>query len=240
MASTNYDLEVKTEIQRRLKEAVNYNDWIYRSFEPYLGRRVLEVGCSIGNFTEKLVERTDALIAIDVIEDYVKIVTGRFGDRPNFRAYYLDICNPEILTMTKDERINTVICLNVLEHVENDMLALRHMHQLLVPGGHFILLVPAFQMIYGTMDAADDHFRRYNKEMARTRLEKTGFRIQKIHYMNFPGFFGWFLNGRILKQKVLPANQLTRFDRIVPIIAKLEKIVHPPFGQSLFAVSIKP
>lgn len=239
MATPNYDLEVKTEIQRRLKEAVHYNNWIYSQFEPFLGRRVLEVGCSIGNFTEKLVERTERMIALDVIPEYTQTATDRFGHFSHFTAYHMDICDPKILTWVKDERIDTIICQNVLEHIEDDITALRHMYQLLVPGGHLILLVPALQMIYGTMDAADDHFRRYNKSMARTRLEATGFKIDTIYYMNFPGFFGWFFNGRILKRKVLPANQLANFDRIVPLVAGLERIMHPPFGQSLFVISTK-
>src|SRR5712692_1843275 len=129
MMSTVYnDLEIKTEIQRRLKEAVNYNNWIWGNFEPFLGRRVLEVGCSIGNFTEKLVERSDVLIALDVIKEYADTVRDRFGHWPGFQAHYLDICDPEILNITKDQKIDTIICQNVLEHIEDDMLALRHMY----------------------------------------------------------------------------------------------------------------
>ncbi|MBI1747339.1 MAG: class I SAM-dependent methyltransferase [Acidobacteria bacterium] len=239
MASVKYDLAVKTEIQRRLANAVNYNNWIYACLEPHIGRHVLEVGCSIGNFTEKLAERADTLISIDVVEEYIEMITARFGRQPNFRAYHLDICDPAILSVTRNKRIDTIICLNVLEHIEADLSALKHMHQLLTPGGRLLLLVPAFQILYGTMDKADDHFRRYNKRMARTRLEKVGFRVQKIHYMNLPGFFGWYFNGRILKRKVLPARQLASFDRVVPMVRAIENFLPPPFGQSLFVVSVK-
>lgn len=237
MSSVYNDLKIKTEIQNRLKAAVNYNQWLWDSFESFVGRRVLEVGCSIGNFTEKLVERCDGVLALDVIPEYAESVRQQFGSRPGFEAFCLNVCDRKFLEVIQGRPVDTVLCQNVLEHIEDDRLALRHMRQSLTPGGHLILLVPAFKAIYGTMDKADDHFRRYDKSMARTRLEEIGFKIKRMHYMNMPGFFGWFFNGRILKREVLPANQLATFDKIVPLVAGLEKLIRPPFGQSLLVIA---
>ena len=226
------------EIQRRLSEVDRYNEWIYEQFKPFIGDRVLDVGCAIGNITKKYMDR-ELVVGLDVAQEFVDQMRAQFGDRPNFRAELIDIADPQVLALTKD-RIDTIVCANVLEHVEDDVEALGHMHEILVPGGRLLLLVPAFRFLFGSMDLADNHFRRYTKPLVEQRLKETGFAIERLHYMNIVGMLGWFINGRVLKRQIVSTSHYSLYNKIVPTLAKLEERVRPPAGLSVIAVARKP
>ena len=225
------------EIQSRLSEVDRYNEWIFEQFRPYVGKRVLDVGCAIGNITQYLLDR-GFVYGIDVVEEFTVEIKKRFADRLNFKAALFDIADPAV-TFLASESIDTIICVNVLEHVEDDGQALDNMKRILVPGGKLLLLVPALQWLYGTMDAADNHFRRYNKRMLRERLPAAGFTLEKVYYMNLVGIAGWFVNGKILKNELISTSHYSLYNKIVPIISKVESLIHPPIGLSLVSVATK-
>lgn len=226
------------EIQGRLSEVDRYNEWIYEQFRPLIGKRILDVGCAIGNITRYYLDR-ELVVGIDVVEEFINKVQERFADRPNFKVLLVDIADSAVLSLAS-EKIDTIICVNVLEHVEDDILALNNMKQVLVAGGRLLLLVPAFKFLYGTMDIADNHYRRYHKQMLRDRLLETGFVVESQYYMNLIGMLGWFLNGKILRNEIIESSHYSFYNKIVPVIAKMEGLVHPPFGLSLISVARKP
>jgi hypothetical protein len=127
--------------------------------------------------------------------------------------------------------------LNVLEHVEDDVTALSNMADLLWAGGRVILIVPAHGRLYGSMDRAIGHFRRYTRRSMAHKLERVGFVVEKQFYLNLPGMVGWFVNGRLLRQTVPPGGQLAWFNRIVPVVSWVERRVRPPIGLSLVSVA---
>lgn len=225
------------EIQQRLSEVDHYNEWIFEQFQPFVGARVLDVGCAIGNITEHYMDR-DLVIGLDVAQEFIDAIRARFGDLPNFRAELMDIADPRV-TVLAGEQIDTIVCANVLEHVEDDVKALSHMHEILVPGGRLLLLVPAFDFLFGTMDEADDHFRRYTKHLVDARLQEAGFRIEKLYYMNVVGMLGWFVNGRILKHRLVPNNHYSFYNKMVPALARIERRLRPPIGLSVIAIARK-
>ena len=225
------------EIQSRLSEVDRYNEWIFEQFRPYAGRRVLDVGCAIGNITQYLLDR-EFVCGIDVVEEFTIEIRKRFAGQPNFKAALFDIADPAVTTLASDN-IDTIISVNVLEHVEDDRQALDNMHRILAPGGKLLLLVPALQWLYGTMDAADNHFRRYSKRILRERVSAAGFDVQKVYYMNLIGIAGWFVNGKILKNDLISTSHYSLYNRIVPVIAKVESMIHPPIGLSLVIVATK-
>jgi len=230
------NLDNSLEIQRRLYNyANNYNRWIYKNIKDYIGSRVLEVGCAIGNITQFLLN-CELLVSIDIEEFYIDYVKSRFKDHLNFKALQFDIANERTVRELKSHYLDTVICINVLEHVENDTLALINMYNILQPRGKLILLVPAFSFLYGSMDRTDGHYRRYNCCDLLKKLKNSRFIISKSFYFNFLGFFGWYLNGRILNRTFLPIRQLSSFDRIVPLITRFESKFRIPFGQSLVVI----
>jgi glycosyltransferase involved in cell wall biosynthesis len=229
-------LDIGRETLVRMETVRRYNDWLYERISPFLGRRILEVGSGIGNITRKILNR-ELVIASDVSESHLQTLRTRFvgNDRLKIIALDLDRCDAGRLA---GERIDTLLCLNVLEHVEDDARALRFFRDLLSPGGRLVLLVPACPSLYSKIDAGLDHFRRYGRPELRRKLEAAGFRVEGTEFLNLPGAIGWFVNGRILRRRMLPKNQLKLFDLIVPLL-KLERRVKIPFGLSLLAVGRK-
>ena len=222
-------------IQERLSEAKNYNRWIAGQFMPYAGRRILDVGAAIGNITTFFRDR-DVIVTVDVVREFVEEIERRFADHPNFRAVAVDIADPRVLELVP-ERFDTITCANVLEHVEDDAAALAHMHALLEPGGRLLLLVPAFESLWGTMDDADHHFRRYRKATLVPRLHEAGFEVERLRYMNPLGMAGWLLNGKVLRRRIVDSGQYAFYDKLVPTLSRIESVVPPPFGLSLVAVA---
>ncbi|MGH2518950.1 MAG: class I SAM-dependent methyltransferase, partial [Chloroflexota bacterium] len=132
---------------------------------------------------------------------------------------------------------DSITCLNVLEHVQDDAAALRQMHHVLAPGGRLFLLVPANPWLYGSMDAADQHCRRYTRRGLAQAVAGAGFTVRSVRFMNALGVAGWFVNGRILRRALIPSAQAGLFDRCVPFIERLEAAHPPPVGQSLVLVA---
>ena len=223
-----------------MSQAKNYFAWQARLVTREIGRRVIEVGCGVGNFTGALLDR-DAIVALDKEPGCIEELGRRYSSHRNLRAL---ICDIDTLKVESPERpselagfaADSCVCLNVLEHIADDATALRTMASLLVPGGVIVLLVPAFPALYGPIDRNLGHYRRYTLNSLTRLAAQTGLRVRKTHYVNCAGFFGWWLNSRILKREAQSEKQIAAFERLVPALSWLEEIAHPPFGQSLFAV----
>jgi SAM-dependent methyltransferase len=210
-----------------MARAVNYFAWQARLVLPHAGRRVLEVGCGIGNFTGRMLDR-ELVVAVDVEPCCVRRLQERYPGRPNLRAMVCEDIG-ELGTLKPD----TIVCLNVLEHIEDDGAALRQMASILPAGGAIVLLVPGFPSLYGPIDRKLGHYRRYT----RGSLEKlaNGLRIRELRYVNAVGFFGWWINARLGRSEQ-SERQIALFDRLVPLLSRIEGLLPPPFGQSILAV----
>jgi glycosyltransferase involved in cell wall biosynthesis len=221
---------------QRMKKLHRYNQWIFSKFQPYLGRRVLETGSGIGNITKFLLDR-DLIIATDVETKYLTLLKNTFGKYKKFMIEQLDIAGPEVKRY-QSYHIDSVICFNVLEHIEQDEKPLKKIFELLEPGGRLLLLVPSHPWLYGSLDEHLGHQRRYGKKELRNKLETAGFRVIFLKHFNRIGILGWFLDSRILRRKRLPLFQLRIYNLFVPLF-KLEKFFPLPFGTSLLAVAEK-
>jgi SAM-dependent methyltransferase len=231
MASAAYTLED----QERMTRATNYFAWQHRLAERELGRRVLEIGCGIGNFTGLLLDR-EAVLAVDCEPGCIEKLRSRFGNCSNLRAETCDVASRSFLSLA-DFRADSVVCLNVLEHIEDDVEALRRMRAALIPGGVAVLIVPAFPSLYGPIDELLGHHRRYTRASFRAAAQAAGFDVREMRYLNAIGFFGWWINAHVLRRRAQSETQIELFDRyVVPVAAGLEAAVPPPFGQSLFCV----
>lgn len=203
-----------------------------------LGSRVVEAGCGIGNFTGQLLDRE--VIAVDVDAECVRVLKDRYPDRPNLRAFTCDLSDAAFTELARF-RPDSCVCLNVLEHIENDTAALAGMGSILVPGGIVVILVPAFQSLYGPIDRNLGHLRRYTRASLQKLAQAAGLEVKTLRYVNVPGLFGWWVNSRILKKEAQSNLQIGIFDKcILPWTSRLEAILKPPFGQSIFAVLRKP
>jgi len=227
------------EDQERMARARNYFAWQQRLVTRELGRRVVDVGCGLGNFTEMLLDR-EMVIAVDAEPGCTARLKQRLPGRNNLLVFTCDAESPAFAHLAAFQP-DSCVCLNVLEHIRDDAGALRAMASLLSAGGIIVLLVPAFQWLYGPIDRNLGHCRRYTRRSLVRVAEAAGLRVRKAHYMNSFGFLGWWLNAHILRREAQSEGQIGVFDRyLVPIISRLEDWVQPPFGQSLFVVLEKP
>jgi SAM-dependent methyltransferase len=226
-----HDLEI-------MSQSLNYRNWIFSRFSGCIGSRVVELGAGIGTFTDLLKDR-DIVIPVDNYGPAVEYLKNRFKDRENVLPVKIDVSRQQ-LTDLKRYTPDTCICINVLEHIDDDRAALSNMFDILSPGGHLALLVPSFQFVFGTIDELVGHKRRYNRKGLSEKLNGAGFEILELYYMNLIALPGWFLNNRVLKRNEESLPQVMLFDRfIVPWIKIVEGIIHPPFGLSLIAVCEK-
>jgi SAM-dependent methyltransferase len=222
------------EQQRRLGKADAYLYWLFQNLGPHIGQRVLDVGCAIGNITQFFIDR-ERVVGIDVAPEMVAEIRQRFAGRANFRAEVCDITDPVVLTLAQ-ERLDTVVCVHVLEHVYDDERAVQHMRALLPVGGRLILLVPVVKWLWGRLDEATGHQRRYTWRELKALLERQHFTVQDHWYVNFLAIFGWFLTGRILRREIIPSGQYGLYNRITPVLARLETWVRPPIGLSVACI----
>jgi len=221
---------------QRMKKLRRYNQWIFFKFRPFLGKRVLEIGSGIGNITKFLMDR-DLVIATDMEPKYLALLKNTFGHYKKFRVESIDISGSEAGRFQSDH-IDSVICFNVLEHIEQDETALKNIFNLLEPGGRLLLFVPSHPWLYGSLDQHLGHCRRYGKKELKHKLERIGFKVVFLEYFNRMGMLGWFLNSKILRKKRLPSFQLRIYNLLVPLF-KLEKFLPLPFGTSLLVVAEK-
>lgn len=215
-----------------------YDNWLLEEMRPLLGRRVLEIGCGLGNFTHHLVD-SEIIVGIDISVESTEQVRARYSAYPQVKAFAASITDGACLALSQ-YHFDTAISINVLEHIEDDQQALANTWYLLQPGGVLLLVVPAFNWLYGSMDSSIGHFRRYDKRLLAAKLESVGFQIQSQKYMNGLGAMGWFVNGRLLKHKTPPQGQLRLINSIIPLVQRFESVISPPIGLSLFAVARRP
>jgi glycosyltransferase involved in cell wall biosynthesis len=220
-----------------LSGARHFNRWMADTIRPYVGKRVLEIGAGIGNLTRQLVARRELYVVGDIDEEHLARLKTRFHHRSNLQVCTCDLTNPEDFARFT-ETMDSVVCLNVLEHVEDDLQGLRNIHSALRPGGRAIILVPHGQEVFGTLDVALGHFRRYKHSELQERMESTGFRVDRILEFNRISRPGWYVTGRILKRTTLSPFQLKVFDRLVWLWRRID--AHLPWPPtSIIAIGVK-
>jgi SAM-dependent methyltransferase len=177
-------------------------------------------------------------VASDIDAEHVLRLKNRFQYRPRVEVQFCDLTEPSHFRQLK-EGVESVVCLNVLEHVEDDLGGLRNIYSSLAPGGRAIVLVPQDQRAFGTLDELVGHFRRYSKAELRDKMERAGFQVETILEFNRAAFPGWFVNGRILKRKKFSRFQIQVFDRLVWLWRRCERVFPWP-SASIIGIATKP
>lgn len=227
-------IKIDTETLMRLKGMRNYPGWIYNKMKPFLGTRILELGSGMGTISKYLVAKDRYVTLTDYNEDYISYLNYRFISNPLVKVIKTDICR--IDETLRNEKFDTVVCINVLEHIENDLELLKKIKLMLNEKGRFLLLVPACKILLGTLDKELGYLRRYTRAELTEKLRNAGFSIEKIEYMNLLSAIGWFINYKILKRRHLPKLGIKVIDKLIPFISVLEKNIKLPSGLSLFAI----
>ena len=226
------DLEIMQQAQR-------YADHVFGLFRRHVGARVLEVGCGIATMSRRLLEVADRVVAIEPNTNCAAIAEQTLGAHPRFdlRVCHLEECDTSELA---SHRFDTVFCVNVLEHIEDDVAALRTFRDVLVPGGRALIFVPAVQAAYGPLDAALGHHRRYSKPSLAKAFQDAGLEVVTLRYTNPIGLLGWMYGAHVSKSTQHSPTQIRLFETLVaPWALPLDRILPPPIGLSLVAVGRK-
>jgi glycosyltransferase involved in cell wall biosynthesis len=202
------------EILERLNRAPRFTRWMADVIQPYIGDRVLEVGAGTGNMSVHLMPRS-VYWATDVNAHYLDCLVTLRATRPYMRVAYTDAMDGE--SFPRGQSFDTVVCLNVVEHVQDDLAALRNVWNALSDGGRAIILVPCGPGLYGTLDEVLGHFRRYTHEQLVDVAEQAGFRIEEVLNFNRPGVLAWWLNGRVLHRKTFGLGQIRMLNILTPV-----------------------
>lgn len=221
-----------------LEVAYNYSQWIFSQFAKYTGQRIVEMGSGIGNLTKHLLDK-ELVLAIDNHASCVNTLKSKFSANSNIVTLSMDISNQNIVSLKK-YLPDTIICVNVLEHIEDNVMTLKNMHDIMVEGGKLLLLVPALKLLYGEIDRFHNHYRRYSRVELIDKLNKSGFKIIDSYYMNSIGIFGWVYDTIIFSRQEHTSEHVKFFDRfIVPWLSRFERLKRPPIGLSLIVIAEK-
>jgi len=214
----------------RLDEAGNFTRWVGEAIRPFVRGRVLEIGCGTGTYTQFLAGWVDEVIAVEIEREFAEAARQRFAGRPGVRVIEADARKlPEL------GRFDTVVMLDVLEHIENEVGMLAILGERLSEEGRLVLKVPALHCLYGSLDAAIGHHRRYSRSSLAAAAERAGLMLADCRPFNMAAAPGWWLNGRLLRRTHPPETQLRLYDRLVPAFRLLDRLTGPPVGASLIA-----
>lgn len=219
-----------------MREARRYAEHVFGLFREHVGSRILEVGSGIGTFSTRLLEQADLVFGIEPNPHCAGLLKDTLGQHPRFllRETLLEECDRRELAA---HRFDTVIGVNVLEHIADDVAALRTFAEVLVPGGRVVIFVPAVQAAYGPLDAELGHHRRYSKPSLSRAFDEAGLDLVSLRYTNPIGLIGWMYNAHVTGSTAHSLGQVRLFERLVaPWALPLERLVAPPIGLSLIAV----
>lgn len=218
---------------------VNYFAWQAGLFRDFASGRIIDHGSGTGGLANALLDAgAGQVTAVEPDAQLVEVLRRRFAEVPlaSVFAGTLD----DYLEEHGAGKVDAIVSSNVIEHIEDDVNCLRLMHELLRPGGAVGLYVPARPELYGSLDSAVGHFRRYTRKELVGKLERAGFRVQRATYCNLVGVLPWLLTGRILKRDHIGSGSLKIFDKLVfPVCRRLEEWFPPRYGLNLVAIGVK-
>jgi SAM-dependent methyltransferase len=225
------DLEV-------LADMPNYYSWIMETFSPHVRGSVVEYGAGVGSVSARLEPLATTLTLVEPSANLTDQLRTRFALVPK-----VEVVGASLETHVEHIEpgtIDTMVLVNVLEHVEDDRKALASMIAALRTGGHLLVFVPAMQFLMSRLDRSLGHFRRYHKTDLVAKVRDAGGVIERCHYFDLPGILPWFVLNKLLGSMTFNPKLLEINDRyVVPISRGIERIVSPPLGKNLILVASK-
>jgi SAM-dependent methyltransferase len=220
--------------------AANYHRWILSIFEPYLGTRVVEVGAGTGSFSELLLERRlESLSLVEPSTGMYEQLCRRIEQSQNVSTYN-DIFERVASQIRSTAKPDSIIYVNVLEHVEDDVNELRIINNTLDRGGRIFVFVPALRWLHGSMDRQLDHFRRYTRSELEKKCVAAGFKVLTSRYFDLFGVLPWWVKYKVLQSKKMEPGAVKFYDqRVVPIARIMESSFTPPLGKNVLLVAEK-
>jgi len=216
-----------------LSRAPHFNAWMADTIRPFVGDHVLEIGSGTGTVTRRLIPRR-RYVASDINPLYLSTLETLRGDKPYLSAEYCDIT--DVASFPKvDGNFDTVVCLNVIEHVDQDVEALRNIRSVLAPHGRAIVLVPRGETLFGTLDETLGHRRRYTESSLRAAATAAGFDVKQVLEFNRIGTPAWWLNGKVLRRQDFGAFEVAIWNLLTPVFRSVDRALPLP-ALSLIAI----
>jgi SAM-dependent methyltransferase len=217
--------------------AANYHKWIFEEFKPYLGDNVAEVGAGTGNFSKLIISAyIKHLVAIEPSANMYPVLDDLFRDNNQVKTvnhFFSDIYH------NYENNFDSILYVNVLEHIENDQKELSYVYKTLGEKGHILIFVPALSWLYSDLDKKLGHCRRYHKQELTKIVQAAGFNIIKIKYFDIVGIIPWYIAFVLLKKSISGCNVALYDKLVVPIMRKIESVINPPIGKNLLLVGRK-
>ncbi|MCP2346267.1 class I SAM-dependent methyltransferase [Nonomuraea roseoviolacea] len=218
-------------------EAKNYRQYELDMVAPHVGRSMLEIGSGLGHFAEQFLPRLDRLVVSDFDPYCVEQLRKRFAGRDDIDVLQFGL--PTEIPL--EDKVDTVVMMNVLEHIEDDAGALRSLAKVTLPGGRIIIWVPGYMQLYGDFDRKVGHVQRYTPKTLRSTVAKAGLDIDVLKPINFLGGIAWWAAVRRGGVGYPDPRLVKIYDRtVVPATRLIERFVTPPFGQTVFCVARVP
>jgi SAM-dependent methyltransferase len=230
------DSTLQSQTLESLTSAINYHAWLTDLARPHLGEHPIELGSGLGDYAATWLEQgVPAITVTEADRTRLRVLQERFVDRPEVHVRAIDVFRPETAAHS------AFVAFNVLEHIPDDVGALRAAHTLLRPGGAVIMFVPAFQVAMSAFDRQVGHVRRYTRTSLGRTMRAAGLDVQELRYVDMPGLFAWIVGMRLFRMTPGDSALLRLWDRtVIPLTRRLEARVVAPFGKSVFAVARVP
>jgi len=221
-----------------MEQAPQFNEWMYESVRPWLGDRVAELGVGRGNLS-KHIRRHDQVLLTDYRIDYLTELQRRWSEQGNLRIGKLDMTQREDFEQLRDFAPDSVVFLNVLEHLEDDRAVLKSLSETVPAGCRIVVLVPYNMKLYSEFDKALGHFRRYGEWELEGKMRDAGLEVENQFFFNKVGVIAWYVANTLGGQKALKPWQLRIYGTLTPLFRVLDAIL-PTSGLSTVVIGRKP
>lgn len=232
----------QVETLNKLAKAQNYLKWQVSFLAPFIGKNILELGSGTGLITGYILTDYRNVSVVDKSKNALKILKSNNSESSNLKVFCDDLEGSEFWNNI-DGPIDTIIAVNLLEHVEDDIGLIKSATEFLEPGGKILLIVPAGSWLYGSADRISGHYRRYSKKTISCLFQTCGLEPEKLSYFNLAGTIGWWIRFVLQQKENFSATDITTINFLTPFLRRFEnmvKLLVPlPFGLSLFAAATK-
>jgi len=219
-----------------LERTRRFNLWLGHTLRPYIGDRVLEVGAGVGTMTSQFIPR-EVYVAADTSPHFLHYLRSYSFGKPYLRVLEFDPNQQDDLRELEQE-FDTVLAVNLLEHAQDEVKALRKLHPMLAKAGRAIVVAPQHPGLHGSLDRFLARKKRYSATEVRDLLEGAGFRVERLIDFNRASVPGWWLNGRILRRSSFSRIQLKALDMVTPLLRRVDNAL-PWRGLSVIAIATK-
>jgi SAM-dependent methyltransferase len=234
----NFSDHFPGDVLEYLEDLPKYNNWIVSQFLPTLTGRAVEIGAGLGTISQRLLPAVDSLELVEPAPVLAAELRKKFAHEKDVRVVHESL--EDWMLGTADDSFDSIVLVNVLEHIKDDFAAARGLHRSLAVGGRLMIFVPALPFLYSKLDYIYGHYRRYTRKTLRECIAEAGFEIEKLHFVDAAGVFPWWLLNTVMGKTSFHQPSLRVYDKfVVPVTRACESIIPLPLGKNLILIARK-